>query len=150
MTSTVLFFKILVLVSLFKENEATSTQQPQLRGLTTLDTSELPPPGIEHRPANDVKIEAVVDYCLLHSQNWIVYSGTYYNSVIGSNTGVTSSTYTSSKNGWSVGITGIPNYDRTFTAANIAALNSRPKASSDFRSGATTAVANTWYVTYDS
>ena len=135
MTGAMLFKSVIVIVTMSMFASSSSTDQ-----------LDLPPPGIEHRPSTEVGIKATsVDYCLLHSQNWISYTGSYYNSIIGSNVGISSSTYTSSSNAWTVGMTGIPNYDRTFTAANVAALNARPKASSDFRSGATTAVANTWY-----
>ena len=137
MTGVAVFKSVILIVTLLKVTASTAPVQLQLRTVTkSTDQLDLPPPGIEHRPATDVNIEATsVDYCLLHSQNWIVYTGNYYNSIIGSNTGVSSSTYTSSSNGWTVGLTGVPNYDRTFTAANVAALNARPKASSDFRSG---------------
>jgi hypothetical protein len=41
---------------------------------------------------------------------------------------------------YTIGVTGIVNYDRTFTDEDIDTLNSRPKAYSDFTNGATTAV----------
>jgi hypothetical protein len=40
--------------------------------------------------------------------------------------------------GWKVSFTGIPNYDHRITATEINALNSRPKAATDFLSGAQT------------
>lgn len=44
--------------------------------------------------------------------------------------------------GWQINFSGIPNYDHVITADEISTLNSRPKASTDFKSGsATTAVA---------
>lgn len=44
--------------------------------------------------------------------------------------------------GWKVSFKGIPNYDYTITSSDVTSLNSRPKKSTDFRSGsATTAKA---------
>jgi hypothetical protein len=39
--------------------------------------------------------------------------------------------------GWNVSFAGIPNYDHEFTSTEVASLNSRPKAATDFSSGHT-------------
>lgn len=90
---------------------------------------------------------AAIDYSCLHANSWLVNTASNYNSVFQSSTDITSSAYSSSASKWSAVSTGIPNYDRTFTAADISTLNARPLASTDFRSNSkTTAVAGTSYV----
>lgn len=58
-----------------------------------------------------------------------------------------SSTGASAAEGWKVTYTGIPDYDHTFTTSEVSTLNSRPKASTDFKTGATTATAGS-YITF--
>lgn len=52
-----------------------------------------------------------------------------------------STTGTVTGQAWSLTFTGIPNYDLDISASTITTLNSRPKASTDFKTGATTATA---------
>ena len=118
----------------------------QLRGSVETDIT-LPPPGVEHRDSSmHTTASSPVDYCLLHSTSWIQYSTPYLNTRINSATNIQSSKFNTGSTTWSATSTVVPNYDRTFTAANIAALNARPKASTDFRTGGvTTAVAGNFY-----
>jgi hypothetical protein len=90
---------------------------------------------------------AAIDYSCLHSNSWLVNTNSHYNFVFSSSTDITSSAYSSSTSKWSAVSTGIPNYDRTFTAADISTLNARPLAGTEFRSDSkTTAVAGSSYV----
>jgi hypothetical protein len=84
-----------------------------------------------------------VDYQCLHKNNWIIES--HYNSIFKTMTGPQSLTYSASQEQSTVAFSSIVNYERAFTAADIAELNSRPSASTDFKSGATTAVAGHTY-----
>jgi hypothetical protein len=52
---------------------------------------------------------------------------------------------TVSSTGWKTTFNGIPFYGHIFTTAEVATLNARPLVSTDFPSGATTAVAGTYY-----
>jgi hypothetical protein len=81
-----------------------------------------------------------IDYSCVHSTAWVINNEGHTNSYFsGTVTDVTSSALASSV--WEVKTNRIPNYDHKFTSTEISTLNSRPKASSDFSSGATTATA---------
>ena len=111
------------------------------------------------------------DYSCYYAESWATNTNKHYNSYFSAYTDVLTSGYISSSRrrlqpqpppppggggggggggtstgtalttGWKVTFKGIPNYDHTFTASEVAALNARPKKSSDFSSGATTAKA---------
>jgi hypothetical protein len=80
--------------------------------------------------------DATLDYSCVHETAWIInseHTNSYFSSVL---TDVTASAISGTE--WSVTTNRIPNYDHAFTASEISALNSRPRASSDFTTGATT------------
>ena len=82
-----------------------------------------------------VSVHGLIDYSCLHSNNWRVNRNGHTNSQFSSSkTEITTSSPYNSNTQWIVTYTGIANYDRTFTTADISALNSRPKASTDFTS----------------
>lgn len=58
---------------------------------------------------------------------------------------VTQSASSKLSTGWQIEFKGIPSYAHTMTAADITTLTSRPKASTDFMGGYTTAVAGNTY-----
>ncbi len=108
----------------------------------------------------DSVLGATKDLSCLHSTSWLVNTDGSYNSIYQSLTDVQSSAYvkvatTTPKvkqtlanpppptevSGWKVRFSTIPNYGRVFTASDITALNSRPKASTDFDNGATSVTA---------
>jgi hypothetical protein len=76
-----------------------------------------------------------VDYSCLHNGNWLINEDNHYNTYFKSYTDILSSGPSRTYKSWTVSYTGIPNYDRTFTQKDINKLNSRPKASTDFRTG---------------
>ncbi len=107
-----------------------------------------------------------VDYTCLHSYSWSVNTNSHYNTKYATSTAITTSAYYSTAKfralsdvelesnvapfagppatvnptvGWGITYTGIPNYDHTFTAEEVSTLNARPKASTDFKTGKTTA-----------
>ena len=83
-----------------------------------------------------VFVYGLVDYSCLHSNNWRVNVNGHTNPVFaGSRTDISKSSPYNDNTQWIVTYTGIANYDRTFTTADITALNSRPKASTDFAGG---------------
>jgi hypothetical protein len=86
---------------------------------------------------------ASTDYSCLHSGSWLLNTNSDTSSYFSTSTDITASSL--STNVWSTTTNQIPNYDRVFTSDDITALNSRPKASSDFVSGSTTAVAGNTY-----
>lgn len=86
-----------------------------------------------------------VDYTCLHANSWLINKNNNYNNYFKSWTEIANSHLTSHGQIWSVLASQIPNYNKIFTAADIQTLNSRPKASTDFKTGQTTAVAGRNY-----
>jgi len=82
----------------------------------------------------------------LHATAWLLNSNNNndYNSFFSSGTEIKSSG--KSGNSWSISSNQIPTYNYNFTTAVINNLNNRPKASSDFVNGKTTAKAGEVYV----
>lgn len=81
-------------------------------------------------------LAANVDYSCVHSTAWVLnsdHTNSYFDDTV---TDVQSSSLSSGQ--WSITTNRIPNYDHKFTTEEITTLNSRPKASSDFTTGATT------------
>jgi hypothetical protein len=86
---------------------------------------------------------ASTDYSCLHSDSWLLNRNSETNSYFSSTTEVSSSSRSSDT--WSTTTKQIPKYNKLFSASDISALNSRPKASTDFITGSTTAVAGSAY-----
>ncbi len=85
--------------------------------------------------------EAQIDYSCVHSSAWKLNKNGNTNSLYSATTDVSSSAMSSNDLTWSVTATRIPDYTHPFTSGEILTLNTRPKASTDFTSGKTTAVA---------
>mmetsp|Transcript_22895 Transcript_22895/g.38185 ORF Transcript_22895/g.38185 Transcript_22895/m.38185 type:complete len:349 (+) Transcript_22895:82-1128(+) len=85
-------------------------------------------------------------YSQLHKHSWQVNDDGHYNSIFDAYTDITTSELISPGDSWGVSHNRIPNYDQTFTQDMIDTLNARPKASSDFATGKTTAEAGEYYV----
>lgn len=92
---------------------------------------------------NFILCSSSTDYSCLHAGSWLYNSNSDYSSLFSSNTDITTSIRSSGV--WSTTTKQIPKYDHTFTTSDITTLNSRPKASTDFTTGSTTAVAGTTY-----
>ena len=86
-----------------------------------------------------------VDYSCLHAKSWLINTNNNYNNYFNSWTDIATSHVTGKGKLWSVLTSQIPNYNYRFTTADIQQLNSRPKASTDFVTGRTTAVAGRNY-----
>lgn len=86
---------------------------------------------------------STTDYSCVHAGAWLLNSNSDTNSYFSASTDVTSSARSS--NTWSTTTSQIPLYDKEFLSSDISALNSRPKASTDFTTGSTTAVAGNTY-----
>jgi hypothetical protein len=86
---------------------------------------------------------STTDYSCLHSGAWLLNSNSDTSSYFSTTTDVTSSSRSTGT--WSTTTNQIPKYNKLFSSSDISALNSRPKASTDFVSGSTTAVAGTTY-----
>ena len=86
-----------------------------------------------------------IDYSCLHASSWQMNSNNNNNSnsIFGSPTEILSGALSGST--WSITFNQIPFYNHNFTKSAISALNSRPKVSTDFTSGKTTAIANQKY-----
>lgn len=85
-----------------------------------------------------------VDYSCLHASSWLMNTNNHYNSYFAAKTDTLTSSLSNGK--WSVTNNRIPHYDREFTEDDINRMNTRPKASSDFDTGKTTAVAGSTYI----
>lgn len=87
-----------------------------------------------------------VDYSCLHSTAWKLNANNNndYNPIFSSNTEIISSGL-SGTTSWTIVFNQIPYYYYNFTKSVISALNSRPKASTDFALGRTTATTNNLY-----
>lgn len=88
------------------------------------------------------------DYSCVHANSWLVNTDGQYSNLYASNVDVTTSGFVNSSmstTGWQTTFTGIPFYGHVFTQDEINKLNSRPRASTDFTTGQTTAVAGTYY-----
>ena len=99
-------------------------------------------------PTTAAPTSAPFDTSCLHATSWFVNTNNAYSSIFSSNVDITTSGFvnaTQSTTGWKATFTGIPYYGHTFTSAEIAELNSRPDASTDFVTGQTTAVAGNFY-----
>jgi hypothetical protein len=82
----------------------------------------------------------LIDYSCLHSTSWVINNDNHTNAYFSHTaTDIATSAYSSSKNKWEATGKRIPNYDHKFSSTEITTLNSRPAASVDFTSGATTA-----------
>lgn len=86
---------------------------------------------------------STIDYSCLHSGSWLLNSNSDTSSYFSSSTDITSSSRSSGT--WSTTTYQIPKYNHLFTSSDVSNLNSRPKASTDFVTGSTTAVAGTTY-----
>ena len=87
-----------------------------------------------------------IDYSCIHANSWLLNANNNndYSSIFSTNTEIISSS-SSSSSLWTINFNQIPYYYHNFTASVIAALNSRPKASTDFVNGKTTAVVGRRY-----
>jgi hypothetical protein len=90
-----------------------------------------------------VSASPTTDYSCLHSGSWLVNKDSATSSYFSTTTDVTSSSLSSGV--WSTTTNQIPKYNKLFSSSDISALNSRPKATTDFVSGSTTAVAGNNY-----
>lgn len=86
-----------------------------------------------------------VDYSCLHANSWKMNANNQYDysSIFSSYTEILSSSLSSSS--WSVSFNQIPFYETNFSTLMVSKLNTRPKASTDFVDGHTTATANHIY-----
>jgi len=93
-----------------------------------------------------VKWTSAVDYSCLHSAAWQLNANNNndYSLTFSANTEITSSG-SSGSTSWTIVFNQIPYYYYNFTKSVISALNSRPKASTDFTTGRTTATLNSLY-----
>lgn len=119
----------------------TVTQSPSSRAPTKTPTPTAA--GLSSNPTPSAQYS--VDYSCLHANSWLVNKNNNYNHYFNSWTDITNSHVTGKGKVWSVLASQIPNYNNIFTTANIQQLNSRPKASTDFVTGRTTAVAGRNY-----
>mmetsp|Transcript_33295 Transcript_33295/g.48199 ORF Transcript_33295/g.48199 Transcript_33295/m.48199 type:complete len:433 (+) Transcript_33295:1827-3125(+) len=87
-------------------------------------------------------------YSNLHSTAWLLNSNNNYdfNNIFSSGTEILSSAVKTGTPSWSISSYQIPAYNYNFTTEVINTLNNRPKASSDFVTGKTTAKAGKVYV----
>jgi hypothetical protein len=83
------------------------------------------------------------DYSCLHSGSWLLNTASDTSSYFSTTTDITSSSRSSGT--WSTTTNQIPKYNKLFSSSDISALNSRPKAATDFVTGSTTAVAGNTY-----
>ena len=117
------------------------TTPPTARPTVTLSPSSKAP-AKSSSPSSTIYS---VDYTCLHANSWLINKKNNYNNYFKSWTDITNSHVTSNGKIWSVLASQIPNYNNIFTASDIQKLNSRPKASPDFKTGQTTAVAGRNY-----
>jgi hypothetical protein len=89
---------------------------------------------------------ATLDYSCQHGQSWLL-NNVSVNVNFGLKTGIQSSRFSSIvSDTWIVETYGIPNYSSyLLTTADISTLNNRPRKSTEFISGATSAVRNMGY-----
>lgn len=85
------------------------------------------------------------EYATLHANSWLVNTDGHYNSYFLASSDITTSAEDTSGSAWKVTHNRIPNYYQKFTQDIIDELNDRPKASSDFSTGETSAVAGEYY-----
>jgi len=81
-------------------------------------------------------VSGLIDYSCIHYNNWRVNLNNHINTYFSTSTEITSSSPYNSNTKWIVTYTRIPYYDRVFIASDITTLNSRPRASYDFTTGA--------------
>jgi len=91
-----------------------------------------------------------IDYSCLHLQSWLLNANNNndFSNTFNSNTDILTSYGTAGiSSNWAVTTNQIPFYSQNFTAAIIATLNGRPRASIDFSgsSGHTTAIIGHYY-----
>eukprot|EP01041_Mallomonas_annulata_P004291 gene4291-8530_t len=120
----------------------TSKPTPDPSILPTFTPSKTPTAPPSSTPVSSNQI----DYSLLHKNSWRTNLNSNYNSYFSSYTDILYSAYDSTTKTWKVTFNGIVDYTRNFSTSDINALNSRPKKSTDFNSGVTTAVAGKSYV----
>lgn len=88
------------------------------------------------------------DYSCVHANSWLLNTRGVYSINFAATVDITTSSFVSGTpviSGWIINFNGIPFYDHYFTQSEVAALNSRPSAATDFVSGQTTAVAGIYY-----
>jgi hypothetical protein len=104
------------------------------------------------------------DYSCYHANSWMENTGKSTSSIFSSYTDIVKSHYLSGRRrlhgvsdsetdvstnslstGWQVQYRGIPSYSHKMTSTDISTLNTRPKASTDFKTGSTSAAAGTTY-----
>ncbi len=114
------------------------SKTPSMKPSSASPTTRLPSASPSVAPTT----RGYFDYSCLHSNAWRTVGK--YNSIFSTKTNVLTSAMgvisQGTANSWNVMYTGIPQYDQFVTAELVTALNSRPKSSTDFISGATTAV----------
>lgn len=84
-----------------------------------------------------------VDYSCLHSESWLLNQDNDYSDIFEASTDISSSKLQSDQ--WSVSFNRVPKYNHLFTDEDISGLNNRPRAATDFKNGATSAVAGETY-----
>ena len=117
---------------------------PPTPGVPTLIPSQIPSKTLSTSASPSTSSPSAaprVDYSCLHATSWLVNTNGNYNPYFKSSTDVVDSHITNKGKYWSVIASRIPLYNNIFTTADIQKLNSRPKASTDFVTGKTTAVA---------
>ena len=90
-----------------------------------------------------------VDYSCLHNSSWLLNANNGFNksAIFSSQTEVLSSEgQREPSNSWQMSSNQIPLYLYNFSLAVVSTLNSRPRASTDFVGGRTTAVAGQRYI----
>jgi hypothetical protein len=84
-----------------------------------------------------------IDYSCLHKYSWNRYIHGSYNQYFESTTDLESSYYVGSSSAWRIQAYGIPSYSTDIDQSDIDQLNSRPQASTDFRSNGKVRIHNT-------
>lgn len=86
--------------------------------------------------SNLQSVVAETDYSCAHANSWFLNEDNHLDSFYDVKTDATSSSLVSGS--WRVTTNRIPKYDHVMTTDDMTFLNSRPKASSDYTTGATT------------
>ena len=104
--------------------------------------SDLP---AKYEEFEELELLGGIDYSCLHASSWILNANNHGDKSSIFSTATEVITSTASGNSWTITTNQIPYYNFNFTADVIASLNSRPKRSTDFKSGYITAEVNTVY-----
>lgn len=145
----VTFIPFLVPVNINIENRILDTMnvasESKVESINLMTAPSIKP---SRAPSAKPSVAPSMDYSCVHADAWLLNSAGVYSSNYDATVDITSSGFvndTVSSTGWKATFNGIPYYDHTFTTSEITTLNSRPKASSDFTTGQTTAVAGRFY-----